>query len=97
MTTPFAAWFEHRTRPWSEVLAFWGAPNLPVINKAAHLEKYAGEAEGRARLRVALFDLIENNGRGPLSCEARAPSYGALPKVCFWFIPEVRSGTASSA
>jgi len=44
----FAVWAEHRSKPWPELLAFWGAPNLQVINKAAHLEKCAAEAAERA-------------------------------------------------
>ncbi|EIM24593.1 hypothetical protein [Microvirga lotononidis] len=48
----FAVWAEHRARPWPELLAFWGAPNLQVINRTAHLEKCAGEAAARARRRA---------------------------------------------
>jgi hypothetical protein len=50
----FAVWSEHRSKPWPELLAFWGAPNLQVINKAAHLEKCADEAAERATRRSAL-------------------------------------------
>jgi hypothetical protein len=50
----FAVWSEHRSRPWPELLAFWGAPNLQVINKTAHLEKCAEEAADRARQRTGL-------------------------------------------
>jgi hypothetical protein len=64
---PFTVRFEHRSRSWSEVFAFWSAPNLQVINKAAHLENCAGEAAEQARLSVALFDPIENKGQEPQS------------------------------
>jgi hypothetical protein len=58
----FAVWSEHRSRPWSELLAFWGATNLQVINKAAHLEKCAEEANLRVRRRVAGSSPVESNG-----------------------------------
>ena len=48
----FEVWAEHRHRPWPELLAFWGAPNLQVINKAAHSDKCAEEAGTRARKRA---------------------------------------------
>jgi hypothetical protein len=51
-TPLFAVWSEHRQRPWPELLAFWGAPNLQVINKSAHLEKCSREAAERAERRV---------------------------------------------
>jgi hypothetical protein len=52
----FAVWSQHRSRPWPDLLAFWGAPNLQVINKAAHLEKCANEAVERAKLRITTSD-----------------------------------------
>jgi hypothetical protein len=57
----FAVWSEHRLRIWPELLAFWGAPNLQVINKAAHLEKCAQEAVERSRRRVAVSDPVVND------------------------------------
>lgn len=45
----FRVWREHRDMPWPELLRFWGAPNLQVINKTAHLTKCAAEAASRAR------------------------------------------------
>jgi hypothetical protein len=57
----FAVWSEHRLRTWPELLAFWGAPNLQVINKAAHLEKCAQEAVERSRRRVAVSDPVVND------------------------------------
>jgi len=50
----FVVWSEHRSQPWPELLAFWGTPNLQVINRAAHVEKCAGEAAERAIRRSAL-------------------------------------------
>lgn len=47
----FAVWAEHRARPWPELLAFWGAPNLQVLNKPAHLDKCSQEAAERAQRR----------------------------------------------
>lgn len=49
----FAVWSEHRLTPWPQLLAFWGAPNLQVINKAAHVEKCSREAAARAERRAA--------------------------------------------
>jgi hypothetical protein len=44
---------EHREAPWPDLLAFWGAPNLQVVNRGAHVEKCAAEAADRARSRSA--------------------------------------------
>jgi hypothetical protein len=64
--TPFfAVWSEHRSRPWPELLAFWGAPNLQVINKAAHLEKCADEAAERAKRRMTVSSPPENSAGEP--------------------------------
>lgn len=49
----FRVWREHRDMPWPQLLAFWGAPNLQVINKTAHLAKCAQEAGTRANWRAA--------------------------------------------
>jgi hypothetical protein len=40
----FQVWREHRDAPWPSLLAFWGAPNLQVINRDAHAAKCADEA-----------------------------------------------------
>jgi hypothetical protein len=48
----FAVWSEHRQSPWPRLLDFWGAPNLQVINKSAHLEKCSREATERAERRA---------------------------------------------
>jgi len=50
-TPLFQVWREHRDMPWPALLAFWGAPNLQVINRDVHVDKCAGEAAHRARLR----------------------------------------------
>ena len=44
---------EHRDLPWPDLLAFWGAPNLQVVNRGAHVEKCAAEASDRARARAS--------------------------------------------
>lgn len=49
----YAVWSEYRSLPWPDLLAFWGTPNLQVINKTAHLQKCAEEAGERAKLRAA--------------------------------------------
>ena len=61
----FAVWSEHRSRPWPELLAFWGAPNLQVIDKAAHLDKCADEAAERARRRIPTPCPAESNTGEP--------------------------------
>ena len=40
----FQVWREHRDRTWPELLAFWGLPNLQVVNSAAHHGKSSSEA-----------------------------------------------------
>lgn len=45
-------WAQERDTPWPRLLAFWGIPNLQVIDKAAHLGKTL--AEGQARRAVPL-------------------------------------------
>jgi hypothetical protein len=41
-------WREGRETPWPELLAFWGTPNLQVINRDAHASKTGLEARVRA-------------------------------------------------
>jgi len=67
----FAVWSEHRSTSWPELLAFWGAPNLQVINKAEHLAKCAAEAAERARLRNARSGSRENDRAKSQLTEAR--------------------------
>ena len=43
----FKVWHDYRDRPWPALLAFWGVPNLQVINRSAHMEKCAQEAGER--------------------------------------------------
>jgi hypothetical protein len=43
----FQVWRERRDTPWPELLAFWGLPNLQMINRDAHVEKCAEEAAYR--------------------------------------------------
>jgi hypothetical protein len=47
----FAVWREHREAEWPRLLAFWGLPNLQVINRDAHAAKCAEEAGYRRELR----------------------------------------------
>jgi len=56
----FAVWSEHRSRSWPELLSYWGAANLQVINKPAHLEKCAEEAAQRSRQRFAVANPVAN-------------------------------------
>jgi hypothetical protein len=51
-TPLFRVWREHRDRPWPELLAFWGAANLQVVNRPAHAAKCAREAGERAAARL---------------------------------------------
>ena len=58
---------EHRDTPWPDLLAFWGAPNLRVVNRGAHVEKCAAEAADRARFRAAALP-------GPLGAPGAPPA-----------------------
>ncbi len=49
----FRVWTEHRDLAWPALLAFWGAPNLQVINRDTHVEKCAAEAGYRKQRRTA--------------------------------------------
>jgi hypothetical protein len=48
----FRVWAEHRETSWPALLAFWGVPNLQVINRAAHAAKCATEAGDRRKART---------------------------------------------
>ena len=51
----FEVWRDRRDLPWPELLAFWGAPNLQVVNRSAHTGKSIAETQDRAlRRRSAL-------------------------------------------
>ena len=43
----FRVWGEHRDTPWPGLLAFWGLPNLQVINRDVHAAKCVAEARDR--------------------------------------------------
>ena len=49
----FQVWQELRDTPWPKLLAYWGAPNLQVINRDVHAAKCAEEAKYRGTLRNA--------------------------------------------
>lgn len=49
----FRVWRDERNRPWPELLAYWGFPNLQALNAPAHRAKSAAEATGRAATRLA--------------------------------------------
>jgi hypothetical protein len=56
-TPLFRVWREHRHAQWPELLAFWGSPNLQVVNRPAHAAKCAleaGERAGRPALRDSM-------------------------------------------
>jgi acyl transferase domain-containing protein len=44
---------ERGSQTWPALLRYWGAPNLQVINRLAHVEKCGLESAARARLRQA--------------------------------------------
>ncbi|GJD39477.1 hypothetical protein [Methylobacterium bullatum] len=53
-TPLYRVWREHRDAPWPKLLAYWGAPNLQVVNRVVHVEKCSTEAGERAHQRRAL-------------------------------------------
>lgn len=52
----FRVWTERRDEPWPALLAYWGAPNLQVINRDAHAAKCAEEAKYRGMRAVIARD-----------------------------------------
>jgi hypothetical protein len=44
----FSVWRGRDAHAWPAILAYWGAPNLQVVNRAAHVAKCAREAGQRA-------------------------------------------------
>jgi hypothetical protein len=52
----FRVWRDLRDTPWPDLLAYWGLPNLQVINRAAHAAKCASEAGQRAAAGSAATD-----------------------------------------
>jgi hypothetical protein len=58
----FQVWREHRDTSWPLLLAFWGVPNLQVINRDAHAAKCAVEAKYRgSRQADATHDDIDES------------------------------------
>jgi len=53
----FRVWNEFRDAPWPDLLAYWGLPNLQVINRDVHAAKSATEARDRQSARVAEAEL----------------------------------------
>ena len=49
-TPLFRVWREQRDTDWPALLAYWGRPNLQVINRDSHAEKSAAEATSRRRV-----------------------------------------------
>jgi hypothetical protein len=50
-TPLYRVWREQKETPWPALLAFWGAPNLQVINRDGHLTKCVEETRERAERR----------------------------------------------
>ena len=48
-----SVWRARRDQPWPDLLAFWGAGNLQVVNREAHRAKTAAEAALRSASRAA--------------------------------------------
>ncbi len=60
----FQVWSERRQTPWPDLLAYWGLPNLQVINRDAHVEKCAREAGYRVMAAdLKKGDLAHTEGR----------------------------------
>ena|SRR5215203_1898120 len=55
LTPLYKVWREHRATPWPELLAFWGVPNLRVINREAHVKKCSAEAQERTKSAADLI------------------------------------------
>ncbi|MBE7246327.1 MAG: hypothetical protein INR63_15365 [Actinomycetospora chiangmaiensis] len=57
----YRVWREHRFAPWPELLGYWGAPNLQVVNRAVHVDKCRDEAAERSQtLRLSRFRVVED-------------------------------------
>ena len=54
----FRVWRERRGQAWPDLLAFWGLPNLQVVNRAAHVAKCGEEAGFRADHRKRLAAVV---------------------------------------
>jgi hypothetical protein len=49
----FRVWTEHRDAAWPELLAYWGLPNLQMINRDVHVAKCAAETRQRRAVRLS--------------------------------------------
>ena len=49
----YRVWGDHRDTPWPALLAYWGLPNLQVINREVHAAKCATEARDRQTARAS--------------------------------------------
>ena len=49
----FRVWSDFRNAPWPALLAYWGLPNLQVINRESHAAKCATEARDRQTARMS--------------------------------------------
>jgi len=70
----FRVWQEHRNTDWPALLAYWGVPNLQMINREAHAAKCADEAGYRGRRRVE----AHVSGGGPALRQSRPPGGTSL-------------------
>lgn len=52
-TPLYRVWRDHRDAPWPTLLAYWGRPNLQIVNRPAHREKCAAEAGDRTAATLA--------------------------------------------
>ncbi|MDB5571869.1 MAG: hypothetical protein JWN93_3052 [Hyphomicrobiales bacterium] len=50
-TPLYRVWRERRDMAWPDLLAFWGAPNLQVINRNGHQDKSIAETRERTQTR----------------------------------------------
>jgi hypothetical protein len=66
----FRVWRERRDTAWPALLAFWGLPNLQVINRAAHAAKCAEEAGYRRGVLE-----VPNSGAAPFGLTDQETSY----------------------
>jgi hypothetical protein len=58
----FRVWSEHRETAWPTLLAFWGLPNLQVINRDVHAAKCAVEATYRGQSRLERAETRDTSG-----------------------------------
>jgi hypothetical protein len=72
----YRVWGEHRDTPWPALLAYWGVPNLQVINREVHAAKCATEARHRQTARAAV---VEVDGSCRDRVGRRPPRPGVAP------------------